>query len=83
MFLDAKRMSERRSRERCNERSTFVPRAIYKFKMWSFHVVVLWNTAKKCTEMRAARAARLLFLFQRITFLLFGVVIAVALISIS
>ena len=27
-------------------------------KIWGFHVVVLWRTAKKRTEIRAPRAAR-------------------------
>ena len=34
-----------------------------KPKIWWFHVVVLWSTAKKCTEIRVARAARAFFLF--------------------
>ena len=38
----------------------------------------LWSTAKKCTEIRVARAARAFFLFQPIIFLLCGVAVAVA-----
>ena len=39
--------------------------------------VVLWSTAKRCTEIRAARAARLFFDFYPMK-LLCGIVIAVA-----
>ena len=33
-------------------------------KIWGFHVVVLWSTAKKRTEIRAPRAARVFFPFS-------------------
>ena len=40
------------------------------------HVVVFWSTAKKCTEIRAARISTNFFF--PIMFLFFGVVVAVA-----
>ena len=42
-----------------------------------FHVVVLQRTAQNCTEVRAARAARLFVLAPPIKFLICGVVVAV------
>ena len=39
---------------------------------------ILWSTAKKCTETRAACAARVFFFFLPIIFLLCDVVFAVA-----
>ena len=44
-----------------------------------FHVVVLQRTARNCTEVRAARAARLFVLTPPIKFLICGVVVAVLL----
>ena len=35
-----------------------------KPKIWGFYVVALWSTAKKCMEIRAARAARVFSLFK-------------------
>ena len=43
-----------------------------KPKVWCYHVVVLWSTAKKYTEMRATRAAQ---------FLLCDVAVAVAVLN--
>ena len=45
-------------------------------QIWKFHVVVWQTTAKKCTWMRAARAARLFFLNQPIISMICGVVVA-------
>ena len=46
--------------------------------MWKFHVVVLQETARNCSKVRAARAARLYFTIQPIKFLICDVVIPVA-----
>ena len=49
--------------------------------MWYFHVVVSQRTARTCSYVRAARAARLFFLTRPIKFLIFGVVVAVAVVD--
>ena len=43
-----------------------------------FHVVIWQTTSKRCTKVRAARAARQFFLIQPIRLLFSGVVVAVA-----
>ena len=45
--------------------------------MWWFHVVVLQRTARNCSKVRAARAARLRFVMQPMKVLICGVVVAV------
>ena len=43
-----------------------------------FHVVVRQTTSKNCTKGRAARAARLFFLFQTIILLICDIVVTFA-----
>ena len=49
---------------------------VKKQKKWEFHVVVT-QTARNSSDLRAARAVRLFFLTQPIKFLIYGVVVAV------
>ena len=49
---------------------------VVKSLVWTFHVVIWQTTSKNCAKVRAARAARLVFLIQPIGSLFSGVVVA-------
>ena len=61
------KLVEWRSSKRENKKFTVVcSRSPNKPRMWSFHVIILQRTAKKCTKMQKARAERLFLLIKPI-----------------